>query len=167
MCRSGTARLTLTCSPTSTRSLLVLSALPAGCSLTEPDDVSFRSLASSSSGTALEAATVVRSTAEEAAVRDRLGLADPFSIDYSEETVLVVGTFGGCPDTRYRLSVLETGGGVRVEAEVTAPGGGDVMTFPFQAVAAHVPSLQTGDRPETAVTTRISGRVAQDCRIGL
>ena len=148
---------------------VLLALASAGCSQSESGTVEFRFLIASSTQVDLEPVTVVRSAAVEADFRARLNLVAPFArVDYDDETLIVVSTFGGCPSTSYDLSVLQitdTGSGLEVEAEVTNNGsGGDLVSYPFWAVT--VPRLDgvvVGDETESRVTLRLIGDAAEDC----
>lgn len=147
--------------------LFALAALAlafAGCSLTDSgDSVAFRSLVSGAVQSPIDFAILVEDLETERVVRDLLSLPEPFDADYATETVVSVSTFGGCPDSRYGLEVVEVeadGPNVIIEAEVTAQGtaGANVITYPYDVVA--IPRLEGG------VTLRVIGDPSQDCRSG-
>ncbi|MGB3544723.1 hypothetical protein [Rubrivirga sp.] len=149
--------------------ILFLTLALAGCSQSESGTVEFEFLIASSTQVVLEPVTIVRSAADEANFRERLNLVAPFArVDYDDETLVVVSTFGGCPSTAYDLSVLQitdTGGGLEVEAEVTNNGsGGDLVSYPFWVVTVpHLDGVVVGDVTESRVTLRLTGDAADDC----
>ena len=157
--------------PRSPLLLLALLALAPGCSFADGDGaLPFRSLASVSNLEAAEPLAVVRSEADEAALRARVGLEAPLGVDYGSETVLAVSTDGAGPATNYEIAVTgleaEAGGGVLVTAEVRRVGnaGGDAETYPVAVVAVdRLGSVTVGDQVESRVLVRRVG--AADCAL--
>ncbi|WP_412069771.1 hypothetical protein [Rubrivirga sp. IMCC43871] len=155
------------------RVVLALVAVVAvsGCSLTESNaPLPFRSLASASTGQPIGPVSVVHTEAAADALRERIGLADPIEADFGRETVLAISTFGACPATNYRLTVLDVegdGGRALVSARVERVGdaGGGALTYPVSVIAVEgLEVVSIGGAAEADIALRLSGD-QQDCAL--